>query len=199
MKPELPRIQQAIQESITAKQALLASEPLLDAVGAATEACVNAFRQKGKVLFCGNGGSAADAQHLAAELSGRFYFDRPPLFAEALHVNSSFTTAVSNDYGYDYVFARMVEAVGREGDILFALSTSGNSPNVLRAIEAARECGMTVIGMTGQSGGKMREHCDILLNAPSNDTPRIQECHMLLGHIVCELVEKTLFTPGRTS
>lgn len=199
MKPDLPRIQQAIQESITVKQSLLESEPLLDAVDAATEACVNAFRQKGKVLFCGNGGSAADAQHLAAELSGRFYFDRPPLFAEALHVNSSFTTAVSNDYGYDYVFARMVEAVGREGDILFALSTSGNSPNVLRAIKAARACGMTIIGMTGQSGGKMRGACDILLNAPSHDTPRIQECHMLMGHIICELVEKTLFTPGRTS
>jgi len=199
MKPDLPRIQQAIQESITVKQSLLESEPLLDAVDAATEACVNAFRQKGKVLFCGNGGSAADAQHLAAELSGRFYFDRPPLFAEALHVNSSFTTAVSNDYGYDYVFARMVEAVGREGDILFALSTSGNSPNVLRAIKAARACGMTIIGMTGQSGGKMRGVCDILLNAPSRDTPRIQECHMLMGHIICELVEKTLFTPGRTS
>ncbi|HKK79158.1 MAG TPA: D-sedoheptulose 7-phosphate isomerase [Phaeodactylibacter sp.] len=199
MKPNTARIQQAIQESITVKQALLDSEHLLDAIAAATDACVAAFRQKGKVLFCGNGGSAADAQHLAAELSGRFYFDRPPLFAEALHVNSSFTTAVSNDYGYDYVFARMVEAVGREGDILFALSTSGNSPNVLRAIEAARECGMTVIGMTGQSGGKMREHCDILLDAPSSDTPRIQECHMLMGHIICELVEKTLFTPGRTS
>ena len=199
MKPDLPRIQQAIQESITAKQSLLDSRPLLDALSAATDACVGAFRQKGKVLFCGNGGSAADAQHLAAELSGRFYFDRPPLFAEALHVNSSFTTAVSNDYGYDYVFARMVEAVGREGDILFALSTSGNSPNVLRAIDAAQKCGMTIIGMTGQSGGKMRGACDILLNAPSHDTPRIQECHMLMGHIICELVEKTLFTPGRTS
>lgn len=199
MKQNSTRIQQAIQESITAKQALLDSDPLLDAIAAATDACVKAFRQKSKVLFCGNGGSAADAQHLAAELSGRFYFDRPPLFAEALHVNSSFTTAVSNDYGYDYVFARMVEAVGREGDILFALSTSGNSPNVLRAIEAARECGMSIIGMTGQSGGKMRERCDILLNAPSSDTPRIQECHMLMGHIICELVEKTLFTPGRTS
>jgi D-sedoheptulose 7-phosphate isomerase len=193
------RIQEAIQESIAAKQALLESEALCQAISASTEACVRTFRQKGKVLFCGNGGSAADAQHLAAELSGRFYFDRPPLFAEALHVNSSFTTAVSNDYGYEYIYARMVKAAGQPGDVLFAMSTSGNSANVLKAIAAAREQEMIVIGMTGQTGGKMRDLCDILLNAPSTDTPRIQECHMLMGHIICELVEKTLFTPGRTS
>lgn len=199
MNPSDKRIQEAIRQSIEAKQAILQDEELLGGIHAATAACLAAFRAQGKVLFCGNGGSAADAQHLAAELSGRFYFDRPPLFAEALHVNSSFTTAVSNDYGYAYVFARMVEASGRPGDLLFALSTSGNSENVLKAIDAARRAKMTVIGMTGQNGGQMRELCDILLNAPSTDTPRIQECHMLMGHIICELVEKTLFTPGRTS
>ncbi len=193
------RITEAIQQSITTKQAILSDEMLLDQIETVARACVDVFRESGKLLFCGNGGSAADAQHLAAEFSGRFYFDRPPLYAEALHVNSSFTTAVSNDYGYDYVFARMIEAAGRRGDILFAMSTSGNSPNVLRAIEAARGAGMQVVGMTGAGGGAMRKACDFLLNAPSSDTPRIQECHMLMGHIICELVEAALFTPGRTS
>ena len=145
------------------------------------------------MLFCGNGGSAADAQHLAAEFSGRYYFDRPPLYAEALHVNSSYITAVSNDYGYDEVYARLLRAMGTDGDVLVAMSTSGNSANVLNAIKVAREKNMLVIGMTGMEGGKMATLCDILLNVPSKDTPRIQECHMLLGHIVCEIVEKELF------
>jgi D-sedoheptulose 7-phosphate isomerase len=151
------------------------------------------FRGGGKVLFCGNGGSAADAQHLAAELSGRFYTDRPPLFAEALHVNTSYVTAVANDFGYDEVFARMVEAAGRPGDVLAAFSTSGNSPNILKAVAKAKEQGMTVIGFTGATGGKMASLCDILLNVPSTDTPRIQESHILIGHIVCEMVEREMF------
>lgn len=147
----------------------------------------------GSVLFCGNGGSAADAQHLAAEFSGRFYYDRPPLNSEALHVNTSYLTAVGNDYSFDEVYARIVRAKGKKGDVLVALSTSGNSENILRAILAAAEAGMTVIGMTGQSGGKMKDKCDTLINVPSADTPRIQEAHITIGHIICELVESDLF------
>jgi D-sedoheptulose 7-phosphate isomerase len=158
-----------------------------------TDAIVNCYLNEGKVLFCGNGGSAADAQHLAAELSGRFYYDRAPLNAEALHVNTSFLTAVGNDYSFDEVYARMVYAAGKPGDILVALSTSGNSPNILKAAAAAREKGLIVVGMTGKSGGKLNPLCDLLLNIPSTDTPRIQESHITLGHIICELVESELF------
>lgn len=154
---------------------------------------VRVFQNGGKVLFCGNGGSAADAQHLAAELSGRFYLDRKPLFAEALHVNTSFLTAVSNDYGFDAAFARAVEAMGKPGDLLVALSTSGNSPNILQAIEKARSIGMTVVGMTGAGGGKMASHCNFLIKIPSENTPRIQEGHILAGHILCEMAEQALF------
>jgi D-sedoheptulose 7-phosphate isomerase len=146
----------------------------------------------GRLLTCGNGGSAADAQHIAAELTGRFFRDRRPLPALALHGNTSSLTAIGNDYGYDHVFAREVAAHGRPGDVLLALSTSGNSENVLRAIEAARETRMTVIGLTGESGGKMREVCDVCLCVPSASTPRIQECHILIGHTVCELLERIL-------
>lgn len=188
-------ITQVIQESISAKQALLADDEIRQQIRQVIEACVKAFRHGGKVLFCGNGGSAADAQHLAAEFSGRFYRDREPLFAEALHVNTSYLTAVANDYSFEEVFARLVRAMGRKGDILIALSTSGNSPNILRAINDARQIGMTVIGMSGHHGGKMNGACDILIKVPSGNTPRIQECHMLIGHIVCELVEKEVF-PG---
>ena len=153
----------------------------------------NCFENGGKILFCGNGGSAADAQHLAAEFSGRFYYDRPPLYAEALHVNSSFVTAVANDYSYDEVYARMIRAMGRKGDILVAISTSGNSGNILRAIDAALEVGMIVVGMTGKTGGLMKEKCAFLLNPPSTDTPRVQESHIMIGHILCELVEAAVF------
>ncbi len=188
-----PRIKEMIAQSIAAKQAVLNDELLLQKVQRVTEACVQCFRQGGKILFCGNGGSAADAQHLAAELSGRFYLNREPLFAEALHVNTSFLTAVANDYDYAETYARMVRAAGRPGDVLFALSTSGNSPNILRATEDARQIGMTVIGMTGETGGQLRDRCDFLLNMPSRDTPRIQECHLMIGHLICELIEKELF------
>ncbi len=186
-------IQNAFSASIATKQAVLADPVFLSKIEEAANLMVTAFQAQGKVLFCGNGGSAADAQHLAAELSGRFYTDRPPLFAEALHVNSSFVTAVANDYGYDEVFARMVQAAGRSGDVLVAISTSGNSPGILKAIEKGREAGMRIIGFTGASGGKMREACDVLLNVPSSDTPRIQETHILMGHILCEIVETELF------
>lgn len=146
----------------------------------------------GGLLVCGNGGSAADAQHIVAELTGRFFRDRKPLRALALHANTSSLTAIGNDYGYDKVFAREVGAHGREGDVLMALSTSGNSENVLQAIEAARDKGMTVIGLTGADGGKMRALCDLCLCVPSRSTPRIQECHILIGHTICELLEQIL-------
>lgn len=182
-----------IQESIATKERIMTNEPLLESIEKAAQAWKTTFEKDGKVLFCGNGGSAADAQHISAELSGRFYKDRKPLFAEALHVNSSYLTAVGNDYGYDIVFERMVQAMGREGDVLVAISTSGNSPNIVKAVEAANQIGMITIGMTGSKGGKLKELCDIILNVPSDDTPRIQESHILVGHILCEWVELALF------
>ena len=154
---------------------------------------VTAFQSDKKMLFCGNGGSASDAQHFAAELSGRFYTDRPPLYAEALHVNSSFMTAVANDYGYEATYARMVEAAGKKGDILVGISTSGNSPNVVKAIQKANELGMTTVGFTGKNGGAMKDICDIMICTPSDDTPRVQEVHILVGHIICQLIEQEMF------
>jgi D-sedoheptulose 7-phosphate isomerase len=154
---------------------------------------VTAFQSDKKMLFCGNGGSASDAQHIAAELSGRFYTDRPPLYAEALHVNSSFMTAVANDYGYEATYARMVEAAGKKGDILVGISTSGNSPNVVKAIQKANELGMTTVGFTGKNGGAMKDICDIMICTPSDDTPRVQEVHILVGHIICQLIEQEMF------
>jgi len=154
---------------------------------------VTAFQSDKKMLFCGNGGSASDAQHIAAELSGRFYSDRPPLYAEALHVNSSFMTAVANDYGYEATYARMVEAAGKKGDILVGISTSGNSSNVVKAIQKANELGMTTVGFTGKNGGAMNDICDIMICTPSDDTPRVQEVHILVGHIICQLIEQEMF------
>lgn len=189
----MQQIKKIIQESIDLKQALLQDASMLQHIEEINDYLVRLFHNKGKALFCGNGGSASDAQHLAAEFTGRFYLEREPLFAEALHVNTSFLTAVSNDYGYEEAYARMVRAAGREGDILFALSTSGNSPNIIRTIEDARKIGMKIVGLTGQSGGKMHDMCDWLLNVPSTNTPRIQEAHILLGHVICEMVEARVF------
>lgn len=186
-------VKHIIQESIDTKQAIINNQDLLDRIVSSSEICTNTLKKSGKILFCGNGGSAADAQHLAAELSGRFYYDRPPLNAEALHVNTSFLTAVGNDYSFDVVYSRMVEASGHKGDVLIAMSTSGNSTNILNAIDKAKSLGMIVIGFTGQEGGKMKNACDILLNVPSKDTPRIQESHIMIGHIICELIEKNIF------
>ena len=182
-----------IRAAIAVKERILADTALLSRLRRATEACLATFRADGKVLFCGNGGSAADAQHLAAELSGRFYLDRPPLFAEAMHVNTSFLTAVSNDYGYDHAFSRLTSAMGRAGDVLFLISTSGNSRNILAAAVAGKRAGCTLVGMTGAEGGELGHLVDILINIPSKDTPRIQEGHLLLGHILCEDVERELF------
>lgn len=154
---------------------------------------VQAYKNDKKMLFCGNGGSASDAQHIAAELTGRFYMNRSPLYAEALHVNSSYMTAVANDLGYDETYSRMLEACGRKGDLLVGISTSGNSPNVIKALKKANEIGLTTIGFTGIEGGKMNNICDIIIKVPSDNTPRIQEAHILIGHILCQLIEEEIF------
>ena len=190
-----PRIPELITESILVKQQILQDQNLLQTIDKIGEIITIALKGGKKILFCGNGGSAADAQHLAAELSGRFYLDREPLFAEALHVNPSALTAIANDYSYDEVFARMLRAKGQEGDILVALSTSGNSPNILRAIEEAKKRFIIVVGMTNATGGKMAKYCDYLINVPSTDTMRCQECHIMIGHLLCELVETAIFKP----
>lgn len=182
-----------LQASIDLKTSLLTNDAILNTVQEIVKDMVTCYRNDGKVLWAGNGGSAADAQHLAAELSGRFYYDRPPLFSEALHVNTSYTTAVANDYSYDIIFSRLVKAMGRKGDMLIGLSTSGNSPNVIKALEVANETGMITVAFTGETGGKMNGLAKHLVNIPSKDTPRIQECHMILGHTICELVEMELF------
>ncbi len=182
-----------IEQSIAVKKQIIEDNVLLNNIEEAINSIINAYRNNKKVLLCGNGGSAADAQHVAAEFSGRFYFDRQPLPAEALHVNTSFLTAVGNDYSFDIVYSRMIEASGNEGDILMAFSTSGNSSNIIKAIEAAKNKGMIVIGFTGATGGKMKDICDCLLNVPSTDTPRIQESHITVAHIICEFVEQALF------
>ena len=186
-------IQQKLQSSIDLKTQLMNDKLLLEKVSTVANKIIECYKNKGKVLFCGNGGSAADSQHLAAELSGRFYYDRPPLFSEALHVNTSYLTAVANDYSYNEVYSRLLQAMGNKGDILIGLSTSGNSGNVVKAFEKANELGMITVGFTGNTGGKMKELSQILVNIPSLDTPRIQECHMILGHTLCEIVEMQLF------
>ncbi|WP_276132132.1 D-sedoheptulose-7-phosphate isomerase [Polluticoccus soli] len=186
-------IKDILQASIDTKQQVLNSPELLKNVEQITNTIVSAFKGGNKVLFCGNGGSAADAQHLAAEFSGRFYSDRDPLPSEALHCNTSFLTAVANDYGYDVVYSRMIKGIGRKGDVLVGLSTSGNSVNIVNAMTQAKELGMITVGFTGEGGGKMKAVSDFLLDVPSKDTPRIQETHITLGHIICQLVEQKLF------
>lgn len=189
-------IKDIIQASIDTKQLVLQNEDLLATIQQCVDIMTTAFKKGNKVLFCGNGGSAADAQHLAAELSGRFYKDRDALPSEALHVNSSYLTAVANDYSFDVIYSRLVGGFGKEGDILVAISTSGNSMNIVNAVTRANELGMTTIGFTGAAGGKMKEICHHLINVPSTDTPRIQESHILIGHIICQLVEDKYFTPA---
>ena len=182
-----------IRESIEAKQVLLKDEQVLEALERLVDVVIATYEAGGKVLFCGNGGSAADAQHLSAELSARFYLDRKPLYAEALHVNTSYLTATANDFDFSQVFARLVLAKGKPGDVLIGLSTSGNSPNVVEALKAGKEAQMITVGFTGEKPGQADPFCEVLLKVPSADTPRIQECHLLLGHILCEQVEATLF------
>lgn len=186
-------IKSILTRSIEVKKNILNNDNLLQTISDVASEMINAFKNDKKILICGNGGSAADAQHIAAELSGKFYMDRDPLFAEALHVNTSYLTAVANDYSYDEVFSRLVKAKGRTGDILIGISTSGNSNNVIQAIKVANDIGMITVGLTGKDGGKMKHLCKYLINVPSDDTPRIQEAHITIGHIICELVEKKLF------
>ena len=163
------------------------------AVAGVAAACITALRAGHKILFAGNGGSAADAQHLAGELVSRFNYDRPGLAAFALTTDTSVLTAIGNDYGYERIFARQIEAVGTEGDVFFAISTSGRSPNILKALQAARTKGLVTVGLTGRSGGTMRELCDHCLSSPSDATPRIQEGHIAIGHTLCWLIERAIF------
>lgn len=187
------KISEIIKASIAVKEQLLKEEAILKAVDEVSTVMVAALKKGNRVYFCGNGGSAADAQHLAAEFSGRFYTDRDALPAEALHCNTSYLTAVANDYSYDVVYSRLIKGIGTTGDVLVGLSTSGNSANILKAFETAKEKGIVTVGFTGASGGKMKGLSDFLLNVPSSDTPRIQESHILLGHIICQLVEERYF------
>lgn len=189
----MEQIKTIISESITVKQRVLENNELLQTIEKAIAAVTDAFRNGNRVYFCGNGGSAADAQHLAAEFSGRFYKDRGALPAEALHCNTSYLTAVANDYSYDEIYARLVQGITQKGDVLIGLSTSGNSGNIVKAFEAAREKGVITVGFTGDSGGQMKTLSDYLFNVPSTVTPRIQESHILIGHIICELVEAHYF------
>lgn len=182
-----------IAANIAVQTAILQDAVLLESLEKAAEVCLLALKENKKLLFCGNGGSAADAQHLAAEFTGRFYLNRPALYAEALHVNTSYLTAVANDYSFDVVYSRMIEGIGQSGDVLIAISTSGNSNNIILAVEAAKAKGMTVIALTGKTGGLLAKKADILLNAPSTTTPRIQEAHILMGHCICENVEAQYF------
>lgn len=190
----MENIKELITASIAAKQKLLEDESLLQTVAGVTDAIVASLKRGGRLYFCGNGGSAADAQHLAAEFSGRFYKDRIALPAEALHVNTSYLTAVANDYGFDLVYSRFVEGIVNKGDVLIGLSTSGNAANVVKAFEAARAKGVTTVAFTGLTGGLLKSLSDYLINVPSADTPRIQESHILLGHIICQLVEEQYFS-----
>lgn len=187
------QIKQIIHDSIAVKQQLLDNEAVIARLDMISNLLVTAFQKGKKVLFCGNGGSAADAQHLAAEFSGRFYLDREALPAEALHVNTSYMTAIANDYSFEVAYARLINGIGQAGDVLIGLSTSGNSPNIIEAFKAAKEKGMITIGFTGESGGKLKAYSDYLFNVPSTVTPRIQESHIMLGHIICQLVEERYF------
>ena len=189
----MEKIKQIIQASIDTKQQVLQNEELLKTICDVVQLITAAFKNGNRVYFCGNGGSAADAQHLAAEFSGRFYKERKALPAEALHCNTSYLTAVANDYGYDVVYSRMIDGIGESGDVLVGLSTSGNSGNILKAFEVAKEKNIATIAFTGLTGGQMKSVSDYLINIPSGDTPRIQESHIMIGHIICQLVEEKIF------
>ncbi|MEM9547775.1 MAG: D-sedoheptulose 7-phosphate isomerase [Bacteroidota bacterium] len=182
-----------IQESIRLKSLIVSDGSMIETINLIANRIITTFKSDGKVLFCGNGGSAADAQHLAAEFSGKYYLNRPPLNAEALNINIASLTAISNDYSYDEIYSRLIRGTGRQGDILIGLSTSGHSTNVINALKTAKSLGCITIGFTGAGGGAMKAWCDLLIEIPSKDTPRIQECHMLIGHSICEIVERELF------
>jgi D-sedoheptulose 7-phosphate isomerase len=195
----MEKIKDLIAASIQTKQQILESEELLQTIPAIVDEMVNALQNGYRIYFCGNGGSAADAQHLAAEFSGRFYTDRKALPAEALHCNTSYLTAVANDYSYDVVYSRLVEGICQKGDVLVGLSTSGNSANIVKAFESARAIGVITVGFTGITGGLLKGLSDYLINIPSTDTPRIQESHILIGHIICQLSEERIFATPLSS
>jgi D-sedoheptulose 7-phosphate isomerase len=190
----MEKIKNIIQSSIEVKQQVLQDSQLMETISNVITLITTALKQNGRIYFCGNGGSAADAQHLAAEFSGRFYTDRKALPAEALHCNTSYLTAVGNDYGFDVVYARLIEGIGNKGDVLVGLSTSGNSANIVKAFEAAREKQLSTVAFTGLTGGALKAVSDHLINVPSTDTPRIQESHILIGHIICQMVEENYFS-----
>ena len=186
-------VKRSINDSISTKLAILGNPDFLNRIEAVADVMVKALQDGKRILWCGNGGSAADAQHLAAELSGRFYYDRPPLNSEALHCNTSYLTAVANDYGYDLIYSRMIDGACKPGDVLVGISTSGNSTNICNAFRKAKDLGVITVAMTGETGGQMKELAAYLLNVPSTDTPRIQESHIMIGHIICEIVESRMF------
>jgi D-sedoheptulose 7-phosphate isomerase len=186
-------VREQLLDTVRNLQRMADDDALLDLVGAVARRCTNALRAGNKILFAGNGGSAADAQHLAGELVSRFAYDRPGLPAFALTTDTSVLTAIGNDYGYEHLFARQIDAVGQTGDVFFGISTSGRSPNVLNALRAARAKGLVTIGMTGRIGGQMPESCDQVLRVPSDSTPRIQEGHIAMGHIICQIIEAQMF------
>ncbi len=190
----MEKIKNIIQSSIDVKKNILADDKILQTIMDCVNVIVHAFESGNKVLFCGNGGSASDAQHLAAEFSGRFYTDRDALPAEALHCNTSYITAVANDYSYEVIYSRLLKGIGNEGDVLVGLSTSGNSKNIINAFEVAKEKKIITIAFTGSTGGKLKKYTDHLINIPSDDTPRIQESHITIGHIICQLVEEIYFS-----
>lgn len=187
------RVKEAIEENIELMSSILHDTIFMSQISQLADIMVKSLRKGGTIFFCGNGGSAADAQHLAAELSGRFYFDRAPLPAEALHCNTSYLTAIANDYGFEHVYERLIRGNGKKGDVLVGLSTSGNSLNITKAFETAKKLDITTIAFTGENGGKLKEVADYILQIPSTDTPRIQEAHILIGHIICELIETDMF------
>ena len=189
----LEKIKDIITSSIAVKETILQDDSMMNRLHEVASGMVAALNNGGRIYFCGNGGSAADAQHLAAEFSGRFYTDRHALPAEALHCNTSYLTAVANDYSYDVVYSRLIEGIANEGDFVVGLSTSGNSANIVKAFETARQKKVITVGFTGQAGGKMKDLSDFLFNVPSSDTPRIQESHIMLGHIICQIVEELYF------
>ena len=186
-------ISDILNDSFNNLQKVISDKGLILEIETITTKIIKAFKDGNKLLLCGNGGSASDAQHIAAELSGRFIKERKPLYAEALHVNSSYMTAVSNDYGFEYTYSRMLEAIGEKGDVLIALSTSGNSENVVNAVKMANSLGMLSVGMSGATGGKIKELCQHNIIIPSSNTARIQEAHIIVGHIFCQIIEEKLF------
>lgn len=189
----MKRIIKAIEDNLELKKKILANVELLTKIEECHKLILKSLRGGGCTFFCGNGGSAADAQHMAAELTGKYYLKRRALAAMALHTDTSSLTAIANDFGFEQVFQRQIEAHAKKGDVIVGISTSGNSQNIIQAFESARECGCSCISLTGRGGGKLKKLSDICIEIDSHDTPRIQECHTLIGHIICQLVEESFF------